>query len=151
MDAESERSFSARTWWLLIGGGVVFVVLFSLLESLVRPEPTPAVEGPKPVGEHSDVAPSPKPPKLRWADDGAIEIRQGIFSQSRIRLDNEDAEKALFDCLAQGIEQTFGDGTEGWTRKRVKRETQRIQDECMASLLDMPELPRPPQPPLPGN
>jgi hypothetical protein len=145
MDSESARSSSARNWWLLAGGFVVFVVAFGLLESLVRTEPTASKEGSTP-GEETDAAPSPAPPKLRRLEDGAIEIRHDFFRRSTIRLGSEDQEKALFDCLAQGIEQTFGDGTAGWSRERVRRETQRIQDECLAPFHDMPVPPRPPQP-----
>ena len=144
MDSESERSSSARKWWLLVGGIVVFVVAFGLLESLVRTEPTPSEEGSTPAVA-ADATLSPAPPELRRLDDGAIEIRHDFFRRSTIRLGNEEDEKALFDCLAQGIEQTFGDGTEGWDRARVLRETQRIQDECM-SLHRKPVPPRPPRP-----
>ncbi len=146
MDPESGRSSSARKWWLLIGGVVVFVVAFSLLESLVRTEPTPSEKGSMPAA-----APSPAPPELRRLDDGAIEIRHDFFRRSTIRLGNEEDEKALFDCLAQGIEQTFADGTEGWNRARVRHEAQRIHDECMSSLHDIPVPPRPLRPPRPGN
>jgi hypothetical protein len=149
MDPESERSSAARKWWLLIGGIVVFVVAFSLLESLVRTEPAPSAEGSTPAGD-PDAAPSPPPPELRRLDDGAIEIRHDFFRRSTIRLGNEDDEKALFDCLAQGIEQTFADGTAGWDRARVRRETQRIQDACLG-LQDIPTLPRRPRPPQPGT
>ena len=145
MDPESERSSSTRKWWLLVGGIVVFVVAFSLLESLVRTEPTPSEKGSMPAA-----APSPAPPELRRLDDGAIEIRHDFFRRSTIRLGNEDKEKALFDCLTQGIEQTFGDGTVGWDRGRVRRETQRIRDECLG-LHDIPIPPRPLQPLRPGN
>ena len=136
MDPESERSSSARKGWLLIGGIVAFLATYSLIESLVRTEPTPSPAA---------AAPSPSPPELRRLEDGAIEIRHDFFRRSTIRLGNRDDEKVLFDCLAQGIEQTFGDGTEGWDRARVLRETQRIQDECMG-LHRKPVPPRPPQP-----
>jgi hypothetical protein len=126
MDPESGRSSSAREWWLLIGGIVVFVVAFSLLENLVGT----SEKGSTPA-EAVDAAPSSTPPELRRLDDGAIEVRHDFFRRSTIRLGNEDDEKALFDCLEQGIEQTFGDGTEGWDRRRVRRETRRILDECM--------------------
>ena len=144
MDPESERASSARKWWLLIGGIVAFLATFSLLESLVRTEPTPSEKG-SAAAEDTDAAPSPTPPELRRLDDGAIEIRHDFFRRSTIRLGNRDDEKVLFDCLTQGIEQTFGDGTEGWDRGRVRRETQRIQDECMG-LHRKPVPPRPPRP-----
>ena len=145
MDSERKGSSSARKWWLLIGTIVVFVVAFDLLEKLVRPEPTPSGEG-STVAEGAGAAASPAPPRLRRLDDGAIEIRHDFFRRSTIRLGDEDDEKALFDCLAQGIEQTFGEGTEGWTRERVRSETQRIQDECLGSTHGIPVPPRPPRP-----
>jgi hypothetical protein len=145
MDLESERSSSARKWWLLVGGIVVFIAAFNLLESLVRTEPTPSKEG-STTAEDADAAPWLAPPELRRLDDGAIEIRHDFFRRTTIRLDSEEDKKTLFDCLAQGIEQTFGDGTEGWNRARVRRETQRIQGECMGPLHDMPVPPWPPRP-----
>ena len=140
MDPEGKRSPSARKMWLLIGGVVVFFVAFDWLESLIRTEPTPSET------EDADAAASPAPPELRRLDDGSIEIRHDFFRRTRIDLGNEEKEKALFDCLAQGIEETFGDGTEGWNRGRVRRETQRIQDECLGSWHNVPIPPRPPRP-----
>ena len=138
MDPDSERTSSARKWWLLIGGIVVFVVGFSLLERLVRTESTPSERG---SAEDADAAWSPAPPELRRLDDGGIEIRHDFFRRTTFRLGNEDDAQALFECLEQRIEETFGD-TEGWDRGRVRSETQRIQDECM-SLSDIPVAPRP--------
>lgn len=149
MEPESETSSSARKWWLLIGGIVVFVVAYSLLESLVGSEPTPSGNGSTPA-EGADAAPSPAPPQVTRLADGAIEIRHDFFRRTTIRLGNEDDEKALLDCLARGIEETFGDGTAGWSRARVRRETQRIQDECMG-LHGMPVPRLPPLPSPPGD
>ena len=132
MDSEGARPSSARSWWLLIGGIVVFLVVFDLIENLISPDPA--------ISERADTVPSSAAPTLRRLDDGAIEIRHDLFRRSTIRMGNEDSEKALFDCLAQGMDQTFEDGTEGWTRARVRRETERIQDECLA-------LPHPVHPP----
>ena len=126
MDSERKGSSSARKWWLLIGGGVVFLVGFSLLENLVRKEPQPSTSA-----EDIHDPFSPAAPQLRRLDDGGIEISHDFFRRTTIRLGDEDTEQALFDCLAQGIEQTFGDGIEGWDRQRIRRETRRIQDECM--------------------
>ncbi len=145
MDPERKRLSSTRKMWLLIGGIVVFVVVFDLLEKFISSEPTPPRDGSTPEKGANIVQP-PALPELRRLDDGAIEIRHDFFRRSTIRLGNKDEQDALFDCLAHGIEQTFGEGTEGWRRARVRRETQRIQDECMGSSLDMPVLPRPPRP-----
>ena len=139
MERENRRSSSARNWWLLIGGVVVFVLGFSLLESLVGTEPTgstPAQDAAAPT--------SPAAPEVRRLDDGAIEIRHDFFRRSTIRLDDEDEEQALFDCLTQGIEESFADGTEGWDRERVRDETRRIQNECLG-LQDIPVPPLPPR------
>jgi len=140
MDSKSARSSSARKWWLLIGGIVVFVVAFDLLERLFPSEERSA------SAEGSVSASSPAPPVLRRLDDGAIEIRHDFFRHSTIRLGDEDDEEALYDCLAQGIEQAFGEGTAGWTRARVRSETERIQNECLGSFHDLPVPPRPPGP-----
>jgi len=135
VDSESKTPFPARKWWLLIGGIVAFVVAFDLLERLV-----PSNEGPA-AAEDAALVSSPAPPELRRLDDGAIEIRHDFFRHSTIRLSNEDDSQALFDCLAEGIEQTFGEGTAGWTRARVRSETQRVQDACLGSNLDLPVPP----------
>ena len=137
MDSQRERSTSARKWWLLVAGIVVIVVTLDLLESLVGTAPTPSEEGAAPkVGVVAAL--SPAPPEVHRLDDGGIEIRHDFFRRTTIRLGNEDEEQALFDCLAQGIETTFGDGTEGWSRQRVRSETQHIQDKCLGSFLDLP-------------
>jgi hypothetical protein len=145
MDSQSERSSSARKWWLLIGGVVVFVVAIDLLESLLRTESTPAENGSTPAGE-TDAATSPARPELRVQDDGAIEIRHGFFQRSTIRVGNDKDQEELLDCLTRGIEQMSEDGIEGWDRERVRQETRQIQDECLAVLRDVPVPPRPPQP-----
>lgn len=127
MNGDKGRASSARKWWLLIGGIVVFVVGFSLIENLVRKEPRPSVSAEDTADVFSHAA-----PRLRRLDDGAIEIRHDLFRHTTIRLEDEEAGQALFDCLAQGIERTFGDGVEGWDGERIRRETRRIQDECMS-------------------
>ena len=117
----------------------MLAVSLTLLENLFRTEPTPTVEDSAPP-------PPPSPPELRWTDDGAIEISELPFRPSTIRLRNEEKKKELFDCLEQRIEETFGNGTEGWDRVGVWRETQRIKAECMDSLRAIPVPPRPSQP-----
>jgi len=141
MDPKQERSSSARKWWLLIGAFVIFLVAFDLVERLVRTESTPSEEG-SPAAEGAFGARPNTAPELRLLKDGGIEIRHDFFRRTTIRVQSEERRKALFDCLTQGIEETFGGGTEGWDRQRVRRDTERIQDECMGSLHD------PPVPPL---
>ena len=131
MSSGNEKSPAARMRWLLLGSVAVFVVAFSLLESLVgTPSDTEAAAG----------AWSPAPPELRRLEDGQIEIRYDFFRRSSFRLGNKEEEKILFDCLAKGIEETFGEGVHGWDRERVRSETQRIQNECVG-LPTLPELP----------
>jgi len=137
MDPENRRS--ARKWWLLIGGAVVLLSGLSLLEDLVREEPQPSASAEDTRGLFSSAT-----PQLRRLDDGAIEIRHDFFRRTTIRLGDEDAERALFDCLVQGIKQTFGGGVEDWDRESIRSETLRIQGECLSSL-DV-AVPAPPSP-----
>ena len=123
-----------RKWWLLFGGIAVFVVAFSLLERLVGTDPTPAAAA-------TDEEWAPAPPELRRLDDGQIEIRHDFFRRSSFRMGDKEEQQVLFDCLQQGIDKTFGGGTQGWDRARVRRETQRIQNECVG-MPDLPRLPR---------
>ncbi len=125
---------STRMRWLLVGGVAVFVVAFSLLESLVGTESRPSAT------EAAAGTWSPAPPEVRRLEDGQIEIRHDFFRRSSYRLRNKVEEQALFDCLAQGIEETFGEGIRGWERERVRSETQRIQNECVG-------VHSPPEPP----
>lgn len=139
MGPETKRWSASRKRWTLIGGVVVFVVAFSLVESLVGTEPT-SEEGSTSTQDPS----APALPEVRRLEDGEIEIRLDFFRRSSIRLGDKDEEQILFDCLTQGIEQTFGEGApEGWDGKRVREETQRIQNECMG----FPERPSPPDAP----
>ena len=74
-------------------------------------------------------------PTVRRLDDGEVEIRHDMFHRSSFRPGSEEAEKALFDCLSRGIEESFGEGqAEGWTGRQVRDETKRIQDDCLQSV-----------------
>ena len=147
MDSEREKPASTRRWWLFLGGIVAFVVAFQLIESVFLTDPSGSEEGAAPT-EGAGGAPSPAPPEVRRLDNGAVEIRHDFFRRTTVRLGNDDDAKALFDCLTQGVEQTFGDGSESWSGSRKRRETNRIQDECMGLVVD---LPVPPQVPRPGD
>ena len=141
VDPEHRKSSSTRKWWLLIGGGVLlYIVVFNSIESFVRPEPSE--DGSTPGG--ADASTAPALPEVRMRDSGEVEIRHDFFRRSGYRTGSEATDRALFDCLTQGIEEAFGDGTEGWDRQGVRAETQRIQDECMG----LPDIPAP-LPPLP--
>ena len=131
MNPENERSSAGRRWWWLLAGIVVFAVSFTVLENLGRKEPTPSETVPAPP-------PTPATPEVRWTEDGAIELSEEPFAPSRINLRNEEKKQQLFNCIEQGIEETFGNGTEGWDRVGVWRETQRIKNECMDSLRGVP-------------
>lgn len=145
MDEKSAKSSRARNWWLLAGGIVVLVVTFDLVERLVRTESGPDANGP-PSAEDAAAAETPFRPEVRKLEDGGIEIRLDLFRRTTIRLANEADERELLDCLERGFEQAFGDGSAGWSRARVRRETQRIQEECTARFFDLPAPPRLPGP-----
>ena len=136
--SQSNGKSSARTWWLFVGALVVFVVGFTLLERLVRGDADPATSA-----EKGGDAASPARPEVRRLEDGAVEIRHDFFRRTTIRLGDEEAGQALFDCLEQGFDEAFAEGTEGWTGARVRRETRRVQDACMGSH-GVPTVPRPP-------
>lgn len=142
-ESKNEKSSSTRTWLLLVGGIVLLIVGFDLVERLVRTEPTPSADG-SAAEEDAAAGATPGLPELRRLEDGGIEIRHDFFRRSTIRLGTEDDQNALFDCLTRGIEQTFGAGTEDWGHGRVRDETQRILDECLGSFHDVPVPPRPP-------
>jgi hypothetical protein len=125
---------------MLVGGVGVFVVAFTLLESLVGTKPTGSTSA-----QDSIASTSPAPPEVLRPEGGGVEIRLDFFRRSRYRLGNEDQEQALFDCLTKKIEEKFAAGTEGWDHQRVRDETQRIQEECM-DLQDIPVPPRPLRP-----
>jgi hypothetical protein len=143
VESASKWSSRLRGWWIPIGGLVVLVSSFSLLEKLVGPEPTASATG----SDGADVAPGPKPPEIVRLEGGGIEIRHDFFRRTTIRLDSEEKEQVLFDCLTQGIERRFAGGTRGWSRARVRDETRRIQDECLGPhgmLASPPGVPTPP-------
>jgi len=136
------RASLTRKSWLLLGGFVAFLLVFGLLERFVGTAPSSS--------ETTKEAVAPEVPTVRRLDDGAIEIRHDLFRRSTIRLGDEEDEKALLDCISQGIEESFGDGqAEGWSGRQVRSETQRIRDHCMRSLLEVPVLP--PSPPAGEN
>lgn len=147
MTRESEPPSAARKWWLLLGAVVLFVVTFDFLERLTGPEPSQSTTGADATADTSG-AQGPSPPVLRKTEDGAIEIRLDIFRRTTIRLDSDAQRDAVYDCLEKGFDEAFGDGTEGWTARRVRRETQRIQNECLTPVpgLQVPPLPSPPTP-----
>jgi len=123
MNPERGKSSSIRRWLLLIGGLVVFAVLFDFLSDLTRPKRVVTVEGSTPAADAA-AARSPDPPRLRRLDDGAIKIEHDSFAESTIRM---------------RVEQTFRDGTAGWTVGNVQGETARIKFECLRVVRNLPE------------
>lgn len=138
MSSGNEKLTPARKRWLLFGGIAVFVVAFSLLESLVGTDSTPS----EPEADEGTWA--PEPPEVRRLEDGEIEIRHDFFRRSSYRMADKKEEQLLFDCLEKGIEETFGEGTTGWDRERVRSETRRIQNHCVG-LPAVPTVPEPPR------
>jgi hypothetical protein len=102
MDPEGKKLSSARNWWLLIGGFVVFVVAFSLLEHLVGTEST----GSRPAQDATSLT-SPASPEVRRLDDGAVEIRHDFFRRSTIRLGNEDEGQAVLRLIRSRFGSSF--------------------------------------------
>lgn len=136
MDSERKKSlFSGRGWWLPVGAFVGYLVVISLLERVV-----PGGKG-STSGQGAAAVSAPAPPELVRLDDGAIEIRHDLFRRSTIRMGNEEDTGALYECLRQGFDEAFGTGTEGWTSARVRSETKRAQDKCLAGKIDLPTLP----------
>ena len=128
------ESKGRRTGWWVAGAVVLVVAIFTLLERLIEGKPTPVLENPA-------IVTSPAPPEVLRLEDGGIEIRHDYFRRTTIRLGVEEDEQALYDCLVTGIEETFGEGTEGWGRGRVRQEAERIQDQCLTSVTDLPPPP----------
>jgi hypothetical protein len=133
--------FSKRKWWLLIGGGVLlYAVVFTLIENLVESESPTAADGSTPA---TGAGSSPALPEVGRRDDGAVEIRHDFFRRTTIRLETEEEEQALFECLEREIEQAFGDGTQGLSGRQIRDETRLLQDRCMG-LRGVPPVPDPP-------
>jgi hypothetical protein len=136
-----------RKWWLLIGGFVLLILSVDVLQRLIPSKPRPKPNSTQHEPGHKA---SPASPQVVRRNDGAVEIRHDLFRRSTTRLGNDKDEQALFECIEKGIEETFADGTEGWTRSRARDETERIRDECM-TLIHPALAPVPPRPLQPGN
>ncbi|MCP3978205.1 MAG: hypothetical protein GY716_02580 [bacterium] len=147
MHPESNRSSSRRNWLLLLGAAILFVVAFGLLERVVAPRPVPGVTA---SGTDDTQANAPAPPTVQRRNDGGVDIRHGFFHRTTIRMGSPEDDDALYECVKRAFDEAFGDGTAGRTRAQLKAETERVQDECIATF--RPPRPEPPPPPdLPGQ
>jgi hypothetical protein len=141
MASESSGS-SFRKGWFVVLAFVVFAVGLSLIEGIGTDPQTSADHSGVDGGE--ETASSIAAPEVVRLEGGGVEIRHDFFRRSTIRLNDDEAEKALFECLEHGIEKMFAKGTTGWTGARVRDETRRVQDECLRSRTNLPVPPRPP-------
>ncbi len=138
-----------RALGLLLGGGVLFVVGFNLLERLVTPGTPPAAV---PTEEDRQDPFEPIRPEVRNLGRDGVVIDAGELLRTTLVIDgsSEDVD-LLVSCLEEGIEQSFSDGgsfvppgSDGWLTRRAHRrayakhvgdEIDRIQDECMQSTI----------------
>jgi hypothetical protein len=139
MKPESERSSLTRKrkWWLLLAGGLVFLVILTWVEGMVRHDrekTTTTAEGAR------DARPL-APPEVVRLEEGGIEIRYEFSRDTTLRVMDREKEDALFDCLTEGIARRFEDGTEGWTAGIVEGETLQVQFECLRSIKANPAPP----------
>jgi hypothetical protein len=145
MADRSPGRVTARKVWLLIGAVVVFVLAFDAIERLARPDREPP-EGAARNGAAEGGGRAAQLPEIVRLEGGGVEIRLDFFRRTTIRLDSEEAEDALADCLERGIAETFGEGTEDWPALRIRREMRRIRNGCTAGMIDLPPVPPPPSP-----
>ena len=142
-----------RALGLLLGGGVLFVVGFNLLERLVTPGTPPEAV---PTEEHREDPFEPiRPEVLNLGRDGVV-IDAGGQRRTTLVIDgsSEDVD-LLVSCLEEEIERSFSGGgsfvppgSDGWLTPRAYRrayrrayakhvddEIDRIQDQCMQSTI----------------
>ncbi len=138
-----------RALGLLLGGVVLFVVGFNLLERLVTPDrPSPTV----PTEEDRSDSIEPIRPEVRKLGSDGIVIDAGEHRRTTIVIDGtaEDVD-VLLACIEEGIERSFSDGgsfvppgRDGWLTRRAHRraiakhvgdEVDRIKDRCMESTV----------------
>lgn len=158
--ARAGRRWSGwRLWAVLLGGLVLFVVAFDLLERLVTPD------APLPNEMAAEQAEPPEPirPEITKLDDDGVEIKVGRLNRMTIYLDGEGKADALIACIEEGIASSsvLSDGEAGqppasngfiarhWRAQQVQEEVIRIQDACLMGALDtrVPPLPTPPTAP----
>lgn len=158
--ARAGRRWSGwRLWAVLLGGLVLFLVVFDLLERLVTPDEPPPAEI---TGEQAD-PPEPIRPEITRLDGGGVQIKVGRLNTTTIYLDDEDGVDALIACIEEGIEASsaLAEGeaaqppaSNGFIARRVREqqvqdEVQRIQNACLMGALDtrIPSIPPLPTPP----
>ena len=129
-------SSSNRRWWLFAGGLLVAVVVLTALERLVGTPPAATAATDDRAREW---------PAVRRLEDGAIEIREGRFGRTTIRLDSEAEQRALFECVASGFDRAFGGGrASGLGHGEIRAEAGRIRERCMRFVA--PGMLPPPRP-----
>ena len=159
--ARAGRRWSGwRLWAVLLGGLVLFVVAFDLLERLVAPDAPPPTEM---TGEPAD-PPEPIRPEITKLDDNGVEIKVGRLNRMTIYLDGEGKADALIACIEEGIASSsvLSDGeaaqppaSNGFIARHVRaqqvqEEVSRIQEACMFDALDTRIPPLPPLPTSPA-
>jgi hypothetical protein len=147
-----------RLWAGLIGGLILFVVAFDLLERLVTPDEPGAAEL-----SAGAAAPESILPRVEKLAGGEVQVSVGRHRRIRILLEDEAEADALIACIEEGIASspalTGADASQppaltgliSWHQRseEVWDEVARIQEACMLSRLDaaIPPLPAPPPDP----
>jgi hypothetical protein len=129
-----------RTWAVLLGAALLFVVFFDLLERLTATESTPPAQS-LPAGESVDL-----PRVTRLGQQG---IRIDFWGGGTvIRIEGVEGDRdAVIACIEDGMAELFADTTSptGFFARRdhdrwMVQEVRRINNECSASPL-LPQLP----------
>jgi hypothetical protein len=148
-----------RLWAVLLGGLVLFLVAFDLLERLVTPDAPP----PTALTDQQAESLEPIRPEITKLEGGGVRIKVGRLNTTTIYLDDEGQVDALIACIEEGVESSSSltDGeaaqppaSDGFIARRVRaqqvqQEVIRIQEACMVAALDtrippIPPLPTPP-------
>jgi hypothetical protein len=146
-----------RLWGGLIGGLILFVVAFDLLEGLVMPDEPSAAE----LSAGEAEPPEPIRPRVEKLEGGGVQVSVGRHHRIRIFLEDETEADALIACIEEGIASsaalTDGEASQPpasrglfpWQQRsqQVWDEVARIQNRCMLEKLDhaLPPLPVPPE------
>lgn len=145
-----------RLWGVLLGGLVLFLVAFDLLERLVTPDAPPPTE----TAVDQAAPPEPIRPEITKLDGEGVEIKVGRLERMTIYLDGEGQADALIACLEEGMasssalsegEASQRPASDGFIARQVRaqqvrEEVKRIQEACLLRALDTRIPPIPPQP-----
>ena len=132
MKPESERSSLTRKrkLWLLVAGGLVFLVILTWVEGMVRHDREKRTTAAERTRDKRPLA----APEVVRLEHGGIEIRYEFSNDTTLRVMDREKEEALFECLTEGVARKFENGTEGWTAGIVEGETLEVQFECLRSI-----------------